>query len=110
MRRSRNIIERKVVPAVLRDRRVGGGAGGPWRVLDDVVESSAEESAGILSLGVRTSGMVNTGRSAVNPEMLEIGFCAGIPRGRQTPVNVRRRDRWGSKTETMKGLLAKTCG
>ena len=82
------------VPAVVRDRAVSGGAGGSWRGLIDVVESSAEESAGKLSLGPRESGMVRTGPSAVSPELLEVGFGAVIPRGRRTPVDVRRRDRW----------------
>ena len=59
-----------------------------------MVESSAEESVGKLSLGPRESGMVSTGRSAVCPEWLEVGFCAVIPRGRRTPVYVRRRDCW----------------
>ena len=39
--------------------------------------------------------MVSTGgRSAMSPELLEVGFFAAIPRGRRTPVDVRRRDRW----------------
>ena len=53
--------EEDAVPAVVRDRGVGGGAGGSWRGLIDMVESSAEESAGKLSLGPRESGMVSTG-------------------------------------------------
>ena len=60
-----------------------------------MVESSAEESAGKLFLGPRESGMVNTGRSAGCPELLEVGFCSVIPRGRRTSVDVRRKDRWG---------------
>ena len=60
--------EDDAVPAVVRDRGVGGGAGCSWRGLIDVVESSPEESAGKLSLGPRESGMVSTGRSVVGPE------------------------------------------
>ena len=56
------------MPAVVRDRCVGGGAGGSRHVLVDIVKSSAEESADKLSLGARESGMVSTGRSAVSPE------------------------------------------
>ena len=54
--------EENVVSAVVRDRGVGGGAGGSWRGLIDMVKSSAKESAGKLSLGPRESGMVSTGR------------------------------------------------
>ena len=86
--------EEDAVPAVVRDRGVGGGAGGSWRGFIDVVESSAEDSAGKLSLGPRQSGMVSTGWSAMSSELLEVGFCAVIPRGRRTSVDVRRRDRW----------------
>ena len=85
--------EGNAVPAVVRDRGVGGGARGSWRGLTDVVEFSAEESASKLSLGPRESGMVSTGRSAVSPELLEVGYCA-VPWGRRTPADVRRRDRW----------------
>ena len=49
-----------------------------------------EESAGKLTLGPRESGMVSTGRSAVSPEFLEVGFS----RCRRAPVDVRRRNRW----------------
>ena len=73
------------VPAVVRDRGVGGGAGAPGVVFFVVVESSTEESAGKLSLGPRESGMVSTRRSAVSPESLEVELCAVIPRGRRTP-------------------------
>ena len=86
--------EEDAVPAVVRDRVVGGGARGFWRGLIDVVESSAEDSACKLPLGPRESGLVSTGRSAVSPELLEVGLSAVIPRGQRTPVDVRRRDRW----------------
>ena len=86
--------EKDAVPAVVRDRGVGGGAGGSCRGPIDVVESSAEESTGILSLGLRESGMVSTRRSAASTELLEVGLCAVISRGRWTPVDVRRRDCW----------------
>ena len=36
--------EEDAARAIVRAREVGGGAGGSWRVLIDVVESSAEES------------------------------------------------------------------
>ena len=72
--------------AVLRDRWVGGGTGGSWHVPVDIVESSAEESAGKLSL---ESDKVSTGRSAVSPESLEVKVCAVIPQGRRTPEVVR---------------------
>ena len=81
--------EENVGSAVVRDRGVGGGAGGSWHVLVDVDESPAEESAGKLSLGPKERDMVSTGRSAANPELLEIGFCAVILQGRRTPVGVR---------------------
>ena len=85
--------EEHAVPALAGDRGVDGGAGGSWRGRIDMVESSAEESAGKLSLGPRESSMVSTGRSAVSPELLKVGFCAFIPRGRRTRVYVRRTDR-----------------
>ena len=59
-----------------------------------MVKSSTEESAGKLSLGPRESSTVSTGRSAVSPESLKVGFCAVIPRGWRSPVYVRRTDRW----------------
>ena len=55
----------------------------------DIVESSAEESAGKLSLGSRERGMVSTGRSAVSTESLEVKVCAVIPQGRRTSKDVR---------------------
>ena len=85
--------DKDAVAAVVCDRRVGGGAAGFWRVLADVVESVVEESAQNLSLGPSERGIVSMGRSAVSPDLLEVGFCSVIPRGRRTPVNVRRRDR-----------------
>lgn len=57
-----------------------------------MVQSSAEESAGKLSLGPRESDVVSTGRSAVSPGELEVKVCSAIPRGRRTPVDVRRHD------------------
>ena len=87
--------EEDAVPAVVRDREVGGGAGGSWRVLIDVVESSAEESVGILFFGPRESGMASTGRSAVSPELLEVGLCAVIPRGRRTSTKLGASRRLG---------------
>ena len=57
-----------------------------------MVEFSTEESAAKLSLGLRESGMVSTGWSAVSPEMLEDELCAVTPRGRRMP-DVRRGDR-----------------
>ena len=70
-----------------------------------VVASSAEESVYTLSLGPRESGVVSVGRSAVSPELVEVGVCAVFPRG--------RRSRWtcaegidGSKTATMQGSMA----
>ena len=86
--------EEDAVPAVVHDRGVRGGAGSSWRGLIDMVESSAEESAGKLSLGPRVSGIVSTGRSDVSPELLEVGLHAVISRGRRTPLYVRRTDRW----------------
>ena len=77
------------MPAVVRDRCVGGGAGGSWYVLVDMVESSAEESAGTPSLGPRESGIVSTGRSAVSPELAAVKICAVIPQSRRTPEDVR---------------------
>ena len=81
--------EEDTVTVVVRDRVVGGGAEGSWRNRIDVVESSVRETASKVCLGLRESGMVSTGRSAVGPEMLEVGFCAVIPRDRRTPVDVR---------------------
>ena len=49
---------------------------------------------GKLSLEARESGVDSLGRSAVSPESLEVEFCAVIPRGRRTPADVRRTDRW----------------
>ena len=87
--------EEDAVPAVVRDQGVGGDAGGSWCGHIDVIESSTEESAGKLSLGPMGSGMVSSERSVVSSELLEVGFCAVIPRGRRTSVDVRRRNRWG---------------
>ena len=66
-------MEEDAAPAEIRDRGVGGGAGGSWRGLIGMVESSVEESASKLSLRPRENGIVSTGRSAVSPEMLEVG-------------------------------------
>lgn len=86
----RKTSEKYAVPAVVRDRWVGGGTGGSWHGLVGVVESSAEESPGKLPLGPRKSGIVGTGRSAASPGELEVKMCAVIPRGRRMPVDVRR--------------------
>ena len=63
---------RRTGPSVVRDRRVGGNAGGSWQGRFDVVEFYTEESAGKLSLGLMKNGMVSAGRSAVSPELLEV--------------------------------------
>ena len=60
-----------------------------------------KRSAGNLSFGPRESGMISSGRSVVSPELLEVGVCAVIPRGRRTPVDVRRRDCWVEDGKTM---------
>lgn len=83
--------EEYALPAVVRDRGVGGGAGGSWQGLVDEGESSAREVAGKLSLGPRESGIVSTGWSAASPELLEITVGAVIPRGRRTAEVVRER-------------------
>ena len=64
-----------------------------------MVESSAEESAGKLSLGPREISVVSTGRSAASPETLEVNVCVVIPRGRRTPEDVYRRDLWSEDGE-----------
>ena len=71
-RKIRTYSENDAVSAVVRDLGVGGGADGSWHVVIDVVESSAEESASELSIGLRESGVVSTGRSAVSLDSLEV--------------------------------------
>lgn len=70
---------------MVRERWVGIGTGCSWHDLVGVVESSAEESVGKLSLGPRDSGIVGTGRPAASPGELGVKVRAVIPR-----VDVRR--------------------
>lgn len=85
--------EENAVPAIFRDRRGDGSAGDSCRVLVDVIESCAE-TAGKLSLGAGESDVVSTGRPSVSLKSMEIEFSAVVPRGRRTPVDVSRRNRW----------------
>ena len=50
------------LPAVVRDRGVGGGTGGSGRGCFDEVESSTEEAPEKLPFRPRESRMVSTGR------------------------------------------------
>ena len=65
------------------DHGWGGGGGGSRHILANEKVDSSESSAGKLPLGPRECGTVNTGREALNPEILEFEIGAVIPRGWQ---------------------------
>lgn len=68
------------------------------------------ESAGKPSLGPREDGVVSTGRFARAPEILEVNLgVAVIPRGRRTPVDVRRR-KHGMVGGEIRGSMARGRG